>query len=204
MKNASRLAVVAITTLGSVLPVACLPEANAVSGCHSSVVTKVSPWGKTVEVQVAPGAFDLTATFRLGASARYWYCPNGSDPDKIKVTHVGLCATKWDNRDPSVLKGFEYNPYIKTMAVGDDKQVDPHSQFLAWGGWGDEGDRRCDLHEIRSEYRVWMLMKNDPIWTLDGWIDYDGYPNDNITWYAGGDHRRSFNPAEDPILDPFG
>ena len=189
------------------LPVACLPtSANGaqVDGCSSSAVEKVSPWGKNVNVLIAPASgMDETAEFRLGATARYWFCPNGSDPNKIKVTHFGLCITKMDNRDPLTFRGVEYNPYFTEL--NGDTTVNPPSDTNGWNGAGDIGDSRCSGRDISVDDRKWMRMPQDPVWSLSGWLKYDyAWPDDDITWKAGDNSYRYFNPPEDPILNPFG
>ena len=201
-----RITMMMVALMMMVLPIACLPKANAeLAGCDGPAKQKNSTWGKVVSFSANPALNFPDVKFRLASWARYWHCPNGAgNPDLIKVTHVSFCATKYTSSDPQTLTGFKYDTYFSTLE--GTASVNPPTRKLEWTGYGAYGDQRCTGHDIAVENRVWMRMPRDPAWSLDGHVALEGWPDQGYVFRDPdtGKDFRLFKPNTDPDFDGLG
>lgn len=172
-------------------------SADTVAGCASSAVLKTNAWGITDYVSI-PG---YIAKFRYGSYSEYWFCPNGSYPNKVKVIGTNFCVTKVSGDIPWI-QGFKWNPYY---ADESGKVVNPPQTEAYWHpvNW-ENGEQHCDRQNISTDIRKWMFMRDNPAWSLGGWVDISGWPDQEFHFVENDMSRHYIDPATDPILDPFG
>lgn len=181
----------ALVPVGVASPAHAYPITAELNGCYGLSFLKTNTWGINKEATTPFG----DPNFRLASYAQYWYCPNGSNPSRVKVIATVFCATKTTGEYSDHINGFKYNPYYTN---DNNVVVNPPQDYLPWPNDAEDGEQHCTAQDIPAAEQVWMKMSSNPKWTLSGWIDVGEWPDDEFTFKENGYSYKYIGGASDP------
>jgi hypothetical protein len=222
-----RTLLLAMLTLAMLLPIGCLPSANAVNdgvldppdpviatdagpepvinarpvtiaGCADPATLKASPWGKNITVpSYPPGIMDLNATLRLGAYVKYWRCP-ATATKPVKALVVSMRFC---------VTKMDKNPAQPLRGLDFDpfyfdenEEVDPLTKVWNFpnGLHGEAGTQKCAVQTVPNGQQKWFEFPQEPGWSLEGKTRLEGYKD--RYWFFGTDTAdvKHLRGADDP------
>lgn len=173
--------------------VATAAPAQAVEGCTSQVRHKANTWGNDMGYTsiYQSGTFNI----RLVGTAVYWYCPNGTNPTKIKVRAIDWCWTV-TNSKATTFDGVRFDAFFG--ASGNN--VDPLEFYVRDDGTA----QNCQRQYVSDDRQRWQKMSDNPAWSITAFIQLELEADHERTFrnpHPTGPTYKFIKPGEDVNLD---
>lgn len=165
------------------------PAAADTAGCAGRYKLKADNWVKDTYYTNFASRLPDTRKIRLVATAGYWFCPNGTGVNKVKVKWVDFCYTHLENR-AAIFDGVKFNPYF----FDDNTDSNPPTTKVP----NDYTVQNCKRYDITTE--KWLRMSQSPGWTVTSWIVLDLFPDEERVFRWGGSRIKYFHPQDDVSL----
>lgn len=189
----TKMLVAAAVAMGALASVGATTPASAVqvAGCNGEATKKVSLWYNSDDWETALAGIDKTVD--LSAAAFYYYCPNGDDPNKIKVKAVEYCIKPVNGANSLQRVRFFGHQHMDgtTGPLGLGAVVTP-----------DGTAKVCELSDLPSDQEIWMRLSKSPIWTTQHRLNLSNQTDPNwVQWESTNGIEKAFSPDFDRNVD---